>query len=372
MARSKRRAPPGTQWRGKVLYSEFQIKGKTIRVSLKTDDPAVARAAVERLKKQITAEVYHGGGPRLFIDVLAEWKSFMEGKPGHKWDGQVSRSTFIRYCVSLVQIAPFLESKRLAEIDGKLVGQIVRERGAVVTKATVKRDLVALSSVMNYAVAQEYRENNPVLPWLKTVKERRDPIVEPRDHDIDLVVSRARGMWPQLVQAALATGIRENALVNAKREDLDHERKELIVLDKGSKVRVVDLRPMGGYEVFAGLPAFAGKPWLFWRTEDKRVRKDSRRAAALIGDRIEDPAACFRREVDLVAKWAKENGVEFRPFTFHHLRHKHAIVWLRQGGNIYELQQRLGHSSIKQTEEYLKYVTGEQQRENTHGEREAG
>jgi integrase/recombinase XerD len=372
MAGRKPKAPPGTQWRGNVLYSEFQVKGKPIRISLKTDDPRVAKDAVEKLRKQVVADVYHGGGPRLFIDVLAEWRAFMVGKTGGKWDGQVGEKTFTRYCVSLTQLAPFLEDKKLSDIDGRLIGRIVRERGAEVTKATVKRDLGALSSVMNFAVAHEYRDNNPVLPWLKTVKERRDPIREPRDQDIELMISRARGMWPQLIRAALVTGIREAALVNAKREDLNHERKELTVIDKGNKVRVVDLQPMGGYDVFAKLPAFAGKPWLFWRTEDKRVRKDSKRDATTIGDKIEDPAACFRREVALVATWAEENSVEFRQFTFHHLRHKHAIVWLRNGGNIYELQQRLGHSSIKQTEEYLKYVKGEQQRENTHGERKAG
>jgi integrase/recombinase XerD len=325
------------------------------------------------LKKQARDDVYHHGGPgMMYVDVLAQWQTFMEGKPGARWDGQVSKATFTRYTVSLIQLAPFLDDKKLSQIDGRLIGHIVRERGAEVTKATVKRDLVALSSVMNFAVAHEYRENNPVLPWLKTVKERREPIVEPRDEDIELVIQRARGMWPQIVKAALVTGIREDALIRAKRDDLNHERKELTVVDKGNKVRVVDLKPMGGYELFAKLPAFAGKPWLFWRTEDKRVRKDSRREAAVIGDKIEDPAACFRREMGRVAIWAEENGVDFRPFTFHHLRHKHAIVWLREGGNIYLLQQRLGHSSIKQTEEYLKYVSPDQQRENKHGERKAG
>ncbi|RTE92765.1 tyrosine-type recombinase/integrase [Bradyrhizobium sp. LVM 105] len=369
MAGRKPKAPPGTQWRGNVLYSEFQVKGKPIRVTLKTDDPRVAKAAVEKLRKQVLAETYHGGGPRMFIDVLAEWKAFMIGKPGDRWDGQVGKKTYTRYCVSLLQIAPFVENKKLSEIDGQLIGRIVRVRGAEVTKATVKRDLSALSSVMNYAVAHEYRESNPVLPWLKTVKERRDPIVEPRDEDIALVVEHARGMWPQLVLAALKTGIREDALIRSQRDWINHERKEITVVDKGNKVRVVDLKPMGGYELFASLPAFAGKPWLFWRTEDKRVRKDSKREASTVGDKIEDPGPTFVRETRRVEAWAKANGIEFRRFTFHTLRHKHAIVWLRNGGNIYELQQRLGHSSIKQTEEYLKYVTGEQQRENTHGKR---
>lgn len=105
MAGRKPKAPPGTQWRGSVLYSEFQVKGRPIRVSLKTDDPRIAKAAVDKLRKQIVAEAYHGGGPRTYMDVLGEWKAFMTGKAGDRWDGQVSRNTFTRYCVSLIQIA---------------------------------------------------------------------------------------------------------------------------------------------------------------------------------------------------------------------------------------------------------------------------
>jgi integrase/recombinase XerD len=42
------------------------------------------------------------------------------------------------------------------------------------------------------------------------------------------------------------------------------------------------------------------------------------------------------------------------------LRHLHAVEWLRSGRSIYELQHRLGHSSIKTTEMYLKYLTPEE------------
>ena len=68
-----------------------------------------------------------------------------------------------------------------------------------------------------------------------------------------------------------------------------------------------------------------------------------------------------------VAKWAKTNGIEFRPFAFHHLRHKYAIEYMRGGGYIYDLQKLMGNSTIKQTEEYLKYLTPEQQLIATHG-----
>ena len=46
----KRKAPEGMQWRGKTLYSEFQIKGVPIRRSLKTDDPTIAKERLKALK----------------------------------------------------------------------------------------------------------------------------------------------------------------------------------------------------------------------------------------------------------------------------------------------------------------------------------
>jgi integrase len=45
----------------------------------------------------------------------------------------------------------------------------------------------------------------------------------------------------------------------------------------------------------------------------------------------------------------KGNDVDFRPFTFHHLQHKFAIEYMRRGGNIYDLQKVMGHSTVKQT-----------------------
>ena len=53
---------------------------------------------------------------------------------------------------------------------------------------------------------------------------------------------------------------------------------------------------------------------------------------------------------------------DFRRFRFHDLRHLHAVEWLRSGRSIYDLQQRLGHTSIQTTEGYLKFLTPEEQR----------
>jgi integrase/recombinase XerD len=49
-------------------------------------------------------------------------------------------------------------------------------------------------------------------------------------------------------------------------------------------------------------------------------------------------------------------------FTFHQLRHLHAVEWLKSGRSIYDLQKRLGHRSIKTTEIYLEFLTPEEER----------
>ena len=39
-----------------------------------------------------------------------------------------------------------------------------------------------------------------------------------------------------------------------------------------------------------------------------------------------------------------------------------AVEWLQSGRSIYDLQQRLGHASIKTTEIYLQFLTPEEKR----------
>ena len=57
------------------------------------------------------------------------------------------------------------------EVDHDLVGEIVDARVAQgVSNATIKRDLCALSSVIQYARARKWRSmENPALDWMQMV-----------------------------------------------------------------------------------------------------------------------------------------------------------------------------------------------------------
>lgn len=67
------------------------------------------------------------------------------------------------------------------------------------------------------------------------------------------------------------------------------------------------------------------------------------------------------------AAWAQKNGVDFTSFRFHDLRHRHAVDWLKSDRSIYDLQQRLGHRSIKTTEIYLDHLKPDERRVAMHG-----
>jgi integrase/recombinase XerD len=279
-----------------------------------------------------------------------------------------SKRTFSSYKSALGMLSPWLDGIMISQLTKKFIGRIAKERGKDgITNATLKRNLGALSSVCNFCVLHDMLDHNPVLPWLKSTKEHRDPIVLPRDEDIALVIKMAAklnpeswGNWPYLIEVALVTGAREDELIRSQCADIDYMRETLTVIGKRNKRRAIDLKPFNGVAVLSKVPAFEGGPWLFWRTADKRVRNDSNRQPTFRGDRIEDPGPTFARITQAVAAWAKENGVEFRPFRFHDLRHKHAVDWLLAGRSIYTLQKRLGHTSVKTTEIYLDFLTDEE------------
>ena len=74
-------------------------------------------------------------------------------------------------------------------------------------------------------------------------------------------------------------------------------------------------------------------------------------------------AAGLKVLVKSVAKQAQKQEQQFQSFRFHDLRHRHAVDWLKSGRSIYDLQQRLGHTSVKTTEIYLAFLTPEEKRQ---------
>ena len=152
----QRKAPTGCFWRGDTLWGRIYINGREIRRSLQTSDPKVAAQRRRAAQERVIADKF-GDATRGFVEVIEVWSQWIARLVGP--------GTCRRYACSLDQLQPYLDGKTLSAIDGRLVSEIAQARAAAgVSNATIKRDLVALSSVMNYAIDQGWCDHNPVLP----------------------------------------------------------------------------------------------------------------------------------------------------------------------------------------------------------------
>jgi integrase/recombinase XerD len=274
------------------------------------------------------------------------------------WSQQIDRlvkseKTAMRYIVSMGQLKPYLTSIMLDEVNAKLLSSIVEDRRKKVTDATIKRDLLALSSVIKYAGGKGWIDSNPVLSWLALdqVNEKETLIVLPRAEDIALVKQRAAAMIGHLIDAAIVTGARQDELATAERANIDHKHKTFTVVGKRNKRRTIPLDRFDAYRVLTDVPTYVGSPVLFWH--DK-------------GEAYSTLSGQFYRVVEETAKWAKREKVDFKKFTFHSLRHLYAINSLKDGMSIYTLQSRLGHTSVATTERYLRAESGYLTAEEIH------
>jgi integrase/recombinase XerD len=344
------KAPKYCYWRNEdtqpVLWARIKLGGEDRRFSLRTDNVALARRRVREERERIIGERHFGEIRHAYRKVFVDW--------GEHIVTEVGAGTAKRYGSSLAQLEPDLKTLFIDEIDKAKVQAIVkRRRAAGATNATIRRDLTALSSIFRYCEDHDYCEGNPALSVLKTIGERRDPIVLPRHADIHLVAIRAGQMLGTMARTALKTGCRLSELTGALRDNLDHASKQLLVIGKGKKLRPIQL-DRETYAELKALPIRLGCRLLFYRADGTSMR---------------DVSSAFRYVVQAELKAARQRAQEagakepdFRRFTFHHLRHRFAVDWLKSGRSLYDLQKHLGHTSITTTEGYLEFLTPEEQR----------
>jgi integrase len=254
--------------------------------------------------------------------------------------------------VSLRVLLPILRDLYVDQIDRKQVAKVVSERKRQsATNATIKRDLTAMSRVLSACCAWGWRDDNPAKDFDRTiVRERRDPITLPLDKDIDAAIALCPGNLARLARFAQLTGMRQEEIASLEWSQIRRKAKVLDLTNtKTSRPRSVPLddRALGTID---GTPESPLTKAVFWHETAERG------ASGAIDRGAGRYLNISSRFAGIVAAGVKRGFVS-RAFRFHDLRHWYAVDYLRRGGNIYDLQQILGHTSIKTTEIYLRYLT---------------
>lgn len=324
--------PENIYKRGGTYYARYKAGGKEFRRSLRTGSLAVARRRLDKFMQEIQAEIYDN--EKTWQQATVEWRKTVN----------VRESVLKRYQVSLRQWSEFLRGMYLPKITRSFLAEksaIRRKNGA--TTATVRRDLTAISNVMDVAMDLGWIDSNPAKDYASRLKERRDPIVLPLEVDIDRVVERAPETFRPMIRFAQYTGMRQEEIASLTYRQVRGEVIDLTKTKTGMPRSFrMDERARGTLE---GTEKHPESAYVFWHGK---------------GQRYQNVSSQFGRIARLAERDAEREGKPFHRFRFHDLRHWYAVDYLRRGNSIYDLQKILGHASIKTTEIYLSYLTPDQ------------
>jgi len=344
----REKLPKGLYRRGEIIWARFKVRGVEYRESLRTRSVKAAERALNVRRQEIIDQAYFGAvAPTSWKAAVVSWSTL-----GAKAYG-IRPATFDRYLVSLGQLRPWLDDRDVHEIDGKLLKQIVGDRQrAGVTNATIRRDMTAVSSVLAHCIDKEWIEENAARTLDRSrFKERREPIILPRQDSVDAVFALG-SRFIDMAAFALETGMREEEIASLQHDQIDRRRMAVVSEEnKGGEVKHITLTPKA-LAIIDRQPRYLRKPFVFWRGE---------------GERFFNVGSQFYATVARVARNAARQGSEFKRFRFHDLRHLFAVRYLQERrGTLYDLQLTLGHKSIKTTEGYLKHLTPDERRDAIH------
>lgn len=331
--------PRNLYQRDGVWYARIQVAGRERRHSLKTTD----RREAERRLKVFLAQTspYHGTIRRVFDDVVAEYLQEAATR--------LKAKTLERYDVSALQLAAKFGGKWWEQITRRAVVEYIDERKAAGAKIpTIRRDLTVLSQAAEFAIERGYGAANPVAEIGKRQLRYKTPMfVRPNAESLRVTIDSAYANLKPLAKFLLTTGMRLDEAATLRWDDVDLKRAVATPTDtKSGKARGVTLNP-AAVEVLAGLPR--DTEWVFPARKGKAEPGPYKQASTNWQE------AKARAQIT-----AQKERWRYTPFRLHDLRHIYAIDYLANGGNIYALQQQLGHSTIRQTEDYLQYLTPEE------------
>jgi integrase/recombinase XerD len=346
--------PKGLYQRNGIYWARFKVKGIEYRESLRTRSLATAERRLKAARDSVNDRVFFGASEAIsWPAAVVSWS-----EKGYRAIG-IKISTFDRYLTSIGQLRGHLDDKDIQRIDVKLLKTIVSDRqrhGA--TNATIRRDMTAISSVLAHAVDMEWIEENPAKMIDRSrFKERKAKIILPRDESLERVFALP-GRFMDMAELALETGMREEEIASLEHDRIDRARMTVTLEEnKGDRIREVPLT-VKALAIIDRQPRHFKARWVFWRGN---------------GQRYVEVHSEFFAKVGRVARKATQQGIDFRRFRFHDLRHLFAVRYLRDGlGTIYDLQQVLGHSSIKTTERYLDHLTPDERQAAIRGVAHSG
>ena len=255
-----------------------------------------------------------------------------------------SNNTIINYELDIILFENYIKLKKINEknIEYKHILDFISYLKDNHKSSSINRCLSSLRSYYNYLIRNDYIKNNPFNIVNSMKKEKKLPNYFKYNEFEELVNSidtnNNLGIRNKCIfELLLCTGCRVNELVNIKLIDIDINNREIKVLGKGNKERIVYL---GSYAIDSLNEYLNIREYLL------KNKKNDYLFLNHLGSKL-----TTRGIKDIIDKILKKtmNNMKITPHTF---RHSFATMLLNEGCDLKSVQELLGHVSLSTTSIY--------------------
>lgn len=268
-----------------------------------------------------------------------------------------SLNTIKNYNIDILEFESFLNEEKINYLDVNY--EIIKKYlmalyNKKLSRNSVARKLSSLRSFYKYLFDNEFIRSNPFKYISTPKKEKKLPkylgVEEIEDIFNTPDINTNLGQRDKVILEVLyASGLRVSELVNIKLSDIDFYRKEIKILGKGSKERIVHF---GDY----ALDALN----LFIENGRKNLLEKHCKLCDYLIINEKGNKITTRGIEKIIDNIIKKAGVK-KHVSPHMLRHSFATHLLNEGCDILTVKELLGHESLETTQVYT-HVSNERLR----------
>jgi integrase/recombinase XerC len=277
---------------------------------------------------------------------LPEIQSFIDFL---KFEKRYSVHTIRSYHDDLVQFFDFLDKQfgklTLTEISSSFVRSwLASLKDDDVTARTINRKISTLKSFFKFQLKQGKIENTPMGNIISPKISKRLPVFIKEKDLVDLTnaLNTNTEDWDSLNTKMLitifySTGMRLSELINLKERQVDFSRKQLKILGKGNKERIIP----AGVDLLTVIKDYINEKRKIFEKADDVLLVSSK------GKKLYPKYA-----YNLVRSILTEEVKTLDKKSPHVLRHTFATHLMNNGANLDAVKELLGHASLASTQVY--------------------
>ena len=263
-----------------------------------------------------------------------------------RFEKRLSENTVISYETDLNQFLSFYKeystSQKIEKVDKRTIRSwIVKLSLSNLSAKSINRKIASLKSFFKFLVKRDLIKKNPSSHVTSLKTDQKIPTFI-KEKDINFLFKNidvkedCTGQRDLLILELLyGTGIRISELINIKISDINFAKKEIKVVGKRNKERIIPMHNNAIYQT---------KKYL--QLAEKEGYENQYLLFTKKGDKI------YPMLINRIVKKHLSTLIKSKKYNPHLLRHTFATHILNKGGDLNSIKDLLGHSSLAATQVY--------------------